>query len=320
MEIFDGHRALFRPLFSPAVALGNFDGVHRGHRRLLDETVAASRRLGGDSSVLTFDPHPAQILAPDRAPPLLTSRERKLELIAEAGISACIVEPFTRALSLLSPEEFLQSILVDVIRVRHVVVGYDFRFGRDRAGTTDTLRAFAAAHDFEAQIIEPVEVAGTAASSSKIRQLLSTGEVGGVSALLGRHFDVDGTVVPGDGRGATIGVPTANVAARADILPAPGVYAVQMRVLDGGSKGALPARDVVLPGVANLGRKPTFGADNQLTLEVHALDFSGDLYGHLVRVEFVDRLRGEQRFDGVDALVEQIGRDIARARERLATE
>lgn len=317
MEIFDGHRALFRPLFSPAIALGNFDGVHQGHRRLLAETVAASKRLGGDALVLTFDPHPAQVLAPERAPPLLTTRERKLELIAEAGMSACIVEPFTRELSQLSPEDFLKSILVDVIGVRHVVVGYDFRFGKQRAGTTDTLREFAAAHNFVAQIVEPVEVAGAVASSSTIRKFLRAGEVGEVGTLLGRDFDIDGTVVRGDGRGATIGVPTANVAARGDILPAPGVYAVRMRILDGDVDGPLPGRDAALSGVANLGRKPTFGDDNQLTLEVHALDFAGDLYGRLVRVEFVARLRGEQRFDGVEQLVAQIHRDIAQARDCL---
>ena len=318
MEIFDGHRALFRPLFSPAIALGNFDGVHQGHKHLLAETVAASRRLGGDAVVLTFDPHPAQILAPGRAPPLLTTRERKLELIAETGIDACIVEPFTRELSLLSPEAFLQNILVDVIGVRHVVVGYDFCFGRNRAGTTETLREFAATHGFTAQIIEPVKVAGAVASSSEIRGLLAAGEVSAVSVLLGRHYDVDGTVVHGDGRGTTIGVPTANIAGSTGLLPASGVYAVRMRILDSAPDDDLPDRRDALPGVANLGRRPTFDTGDQLTLEVHALDFSGDLYGRLVRVEFVERLRGEQRFAGVDALVEQIHRDIASARERLA--
>lgn len=317
MEIFDGHRALFRPLFNPAIALGNFDGVHQGHRRLLAETVAAAKRLDGDALVLTFDPHPAQILAPDRAPPLLTTLERKLELIAEAGIGACIVEPFTRELSQLSPQEFVQNILVDVIRVQHVVVGYDFRFGKNRAGTTESLREFARTHGFTAQIIEPVEVGGGVASSSRIRKLLASGAVADAGELLGRAFDVDGEVVRGDGRGATIGVPTANVATRADVLPAVGVYAVRMRILDSAPGDGLPDRETALPGVANLGRKPTFGDDNQLTLEVHALDFSGDLYGRMVRVEFVAHLRGERRFAGIDALVAQIRNDIDQARASL---
>ena len=317
MEIFDGHRALFRPLFSPAIALGNFDGVHQGHRRLLSETVAAAGRLGGDAVVLTFEPHPAEILAPERAPRLITTRERKLELIAEAGISACIVEPFTRELSQLSPDEFLRSILLDVIRVRHVVVGYDFRFGRGRAGDARTLQAFAEEHGFDAQIIEAVQVADEVASSSRIRKLIAAGDVAQVEPLLGRCYDVDGPVVRGEGRGRTIGIPTANIDTRNPLLPATGVYVVRLRVLDADPDSGLPDRDTALPGVANLGHKPTFGDGRERTLEVHALDFDADLYGRRVRVEFVDRLRGEQSFSGVEALVQQIRTDIEQARVRL---
>lgn len=313
MEIFDGHRALFRPLFNPAIAIGNFDGVHRGHQRLIARTVAAAQRLGGDAVVMTFDPHPAQVLAPDRAPPMLTTRARKLELFADMGISACIVEPFTLELSRLEPAQFLRTILVDVVGARHVVVGYDFVFGHGRSGNTDTLRAFAEQHGFEVEIIEPVTVGEVVASSSRIRSLLGEGQVRDAAVLLGRDYDVDGTVVHGDGRGASIGVPTANIGGIESMLPAPGVYAVKLQVLDGTGS---PAR----PGVANLGQKPTFGARPDLTLEVHMLDFTGDLYDQNVRVSFIERLRGEQRFAGVDALVAQIHADIARARALFSLE
>lgn len=319
MEIFDGHRALFRPLFNPAIALGNFDGVHCGHQRLISQTVQASQRLSGDALVFTFDPHPAQLLAPDRAPPLITTRERKLELIAEMGISACIVEPFTRELSQLSAEAFIQTILVDIIRVRHVVVGYDFTFGKNRTGNTKTLQQFGASHGFEAEIVQPVAVAGEIASSSKIRTLIGQGDLSGARVLLGRDFDIDGVVVRGEGRGSTIGVPTANIEPHDTILPQTGVYAVRLRILDGGfAEHDLPDRSVALAGVANLGYKPTFGGGTARTLEVHILDFSADLYNRAVRVEFVERLRGEQRFDDVDALVRQIHRDIDQARTCLA--
>ncbi|MEM9491769.1 MAG: bifunctional riboflavin kinase/FAD synthetase, partial [Myxococcota bacterium] len=287
----------------------NFDGVHRGHQRLLEETLSAAARLGGDSVVLTFDPHPAQVLTPDRAPPLLCTRERKLELLAAAGISVCVVEPFDRALAALSPDQFVQTILCQVIGAKHVVVGYDFTYGNKRAGTTETLRQFGSEHGFTVTVIEPVAVDEVVASSTRIRELVGAGEVGQVRTLLGRAHDVDGVVVRGAGRGRTIGVPTANIQVADGLLPAAGVYAVWARVLDGSSER--------LAGAANLGVNPTFTAAGQLSLEVHLLDFSGDLYDKPMRVEFVQRLRGEQRFDGVDALVAQIHADIARAREIL---
>ncbi|WP_428269320.1 bifunctional riboflavin kinase/FAD synthetase [Haliangium sp.] len=313
MEIFDCHRALFRPLIAPAVALGNFDGVHLGHRRLLAAAVAAARDLGGDAVVYTFDPHPARVLAPHKAPALLTSRERKLELLAEAGITACVLEPFTEELAAMSPQDFLQRILVEILDVRHVVVGYDFTYGKGRSGSTDDLRAFGADRGIGVDVIDAVTVAGEVVSSTVVRRRVQDGDVAGARRLLGRDFDLDGTVVHGDGRGATIGFPTANLAPTTDLLPALGVYAVRVHLLD--EAGDTPAQPV--PGVANLGVKPTFGGAREPTLEVHLLDIKSDLYDRRLRVEFVERLRGEQRFDGVEALVAQIGRDVERARAAL---
>ena len=314
MEIFDGHRALLRPLVAPAIALGNFDGVHCGHRRLLEETVRAAERTGGDALVLTFDPHPAQVLAARFAPPLLTGRERKLELIAETGINACIVEPFTRDLAALSPQDFLQTILCDIVGARHIVVGYDFTYGHKRAGTTHTLRAFGQARDIAVDIIDPVTIDGIVASSTKVREFVSAGKLEGARLLLGRNFDVDGTVVRGAGRGRTIGINTANILPKKRLLlPKSGVYAAMVTLLDSSERSRLG-------GVANLGTNPTFTESGEMSLEVHLLNFSGDLYGQQLRVEFVRRLRGEQRFPTADALVGQIHADIDQARQYVATE
>jgi len=319
MEVFDGHASLFRPLSSPAVALGNFDGVHAGHRRLLEETVRAARSMEGDAVAYTFEPHPAAVLAPKLAPRLITNKERKLELIAESGIDVCIVEPFDLELASLSPDEFLQRVLVDVLGARHVVVGYDFTYGHKRAGTTGMLHAFGLDHDFTAQVIGQVAVDGIVASSTKVRNFVASGKFDGARLLLGRDFDYDGLVVRGAGRGQTIGIPTANLEVGPLIgpmlLPPRGVYAVRGQVLD----AEQPERQY--PGVANLGFNPTFVNDGELRLEVHLLDFEGNLLGRRLRVAFVERLRGERRFPGAEALVAQIHRDIAQARELLtATE
>jgi riboflavin kinase/FMN adenylyltransferase len=309
MEVFDGHQALFRPLSAPAICLGNFDGVHVGHQRLFERTVAAAERLGGDAVVYTFEPHPARVLAPDLAPPLITDRARKLELIAAAGIDVCILEPFTPELAAIEPNAFLDDIIVGVLGARAVIVGYDFTFGHDRAGTTDVLRARGAELGFEVEVVPQLTVDGLVASSTKIRDFALLGKLDGVRMLLGRNFDIDGEVVPGDGRGRQIGVPTANVSVDADmLLPKPGVYAVMTTLLETSEQFA---------GVANLGTRPTFVSAGALSLEVHMFDFDRDIYGSRVRVELVERIRGEQKFDGIDALVAQIRADVERAKQIL---
>lgn len=308
MEIFDGHRALFRPLVTPAVAVGNFDGLHIGHQRLVDEAVAAAGELGGDAVVYTFDPHPARVLAPDRAPPLICSRDRKLELIADRGVSVTILEPFTRELSQTEPDDFLRQVFVRVLGARCVVVGYDFTYGRRAAGTVDSLRAFGAAHDIDVRVIDAVEAGGAAASSSAVRAAIRDGDMARARALLGRDADVDGTVVEGERRGRELGFPTANVDYRAELMPPTGIYATWVQVLDGDDPGRKHA------AATSLGTNPTFGADKPVTLEAHLLDFDGDLYGHRLRVGFIERLRGEVQYQGVDALVQQIEADCAQTR------
>jgi riboflavin kinase/FMN adenylyltransferase len=310
VEVFDGYRALFRPLLRPAIALGNFDGVHRGHQALFAHAVAAAARRDGDAAVYTFEPHPALVLAPELAPPLITSRERKLELIAAAGIDVCVLEPFTRELAAMAPERFAHDILFDTLGAAELIVGYDFTYGRKRSGTVEELRDAGAARGVEVRVIAPVTIDGIVASSTKVRDFALQGKLDGVRLLLGRDLDVDGEVVKGAGRGRSIGVPTANLrVAPEQLLPLRGVYAVRGRILDA---------DRGFEGVANLGTNPTFVDTSALSLEVHVFDLDQDLYGRRLRVEFAARLRGERRFTGIDELVAQIRADIGRARQLLA--
>jgi riboflavin kinase / FMN adenylyltransferase len=310
VEIFAGHRALFRPLAAPAVALGNFDGVHKGHARLLSAARAAADRLGGDAVAYTFEPHPARVLAPELAPPLITTTDRKLELLGEAGIDVCVLEPFDRALSEIAPEDFARQVLLEVLGARHLVVGYDFTYGHQRRGNVASLRAFGARHGVTVEVIDPVTVDGVAASSSKVRELVAAGDLAGARRLLGRDFDVDGRVVRGAERGRDLGFPTANLVVEGELLPAPGIYATRVRLLD-------DADGAWIEGAASLGTNPTFEESAPLSLEVHLLDWSGDLYDRRLRVAFVERLRGELRFESVEALVAEIRRDVERTRDVL---
>ena len=313
MEIFEGYRALFRPLASPSIALGNFDGVHVGHRALLAASRRAATKLDGDSVAYTFDPHPATVLAPDRVPALITSRERKLELLGDDGVDVCILEPFDVEMSKVSAEEFVEEIVVKILAAKHIVVGYDFSFGHKATGTTETLRSLGAKHGFKVEVIQPVEVDGEVASSSRVRAAVREGDMQRAHALLGRHFDVDGDVVRGAGRGRKIGVPTANVdTAGCELMPPLGIYAVRARILDSETP------ETRYDGAASLGTNPTFSDEGRVTLEVMLLDFDRDIYDRRLRVEFVQRLRGEAKYEGVEALVAQICEDVERARAILA--
>jgi len=295
------------PQIGPAsVAVGNFDGVHRGHQALVAAAVARSRATGGAAVVLTFDPHPARVLRPQEAPAALTTLAQKEELVAALGIDRLVVVEFDTRLAALSPEAFAREVLQHALGARHVVVGESFRFGRGREGDPRRLEALGASLGFAVEVVPPLLDGGRAISSSRVREALESGDVGEARTLLGRDYFVDGEVVRGDGRGRTIGVPTANLAPEEQILPANGVYAARCRT----GAGAWHAAAV------NVGERPTFGG-GRVRLEAHLLDFEGDLYGARLRVAFHERLRGEQRFDGKDALVAQIRRDIEAVRARL---
>jgi len=289
-----------------SVTVGNFDGVHRGHQALVREAVAGARAASGTSVVLTFDPHPSRVLSPDRAPASLMTLGQKAEVLSGLGVDRLAILPFTRELSEQEPDAFARDVLAGALRARLVVVGSNFRFGRGRAGDVAQLEALGRSLGFAVRGVAPVWHEGAPISSSRVREALARGAVASAADLLGRTYFVDGRVVRGDGRGRTIGVPTANLEAVNEIRPRAGVYAGRVRTPDG----------VDRPAAVNIGRRPTYGQDT-LTLEAHILDFEGDLYGAPLRVAFVERLRDERKFADPEALVAQIRADIAQARRIL---
>ena len=290
------------------MAIGNFDGVHLGHRALLDETRARALRRGGASAVLTFTPHPARLFAPAKAPPLIMSLGRRLELCAEAGIDVAIVETFTPAFAAIEADAFVRRVLAEDLGAGDVVVGYDFSFGRGRRGNVARLAALGGELGLGVAVIPPVSVAGLPCSSTRIRELCAAGEVRGAAALLGRPVEIEGPVVRGAARGKSLGFPTANVVPEGELVPKLGIYAARARLLDGPDAGA------VHKAALSIGRNITFGTDDAVTVEAHLLDFDGDLYGRRLRLEIHRRLRDEQRFASIDALVGQIHADVARVR------
>ena len=292
-----------------AVAIGNFDGVHVGHRALIERTRELAAANDAIAVALTFDPHPSALLAPSKAPQMLTSIERRAELLFEAGLDAVVVEPFTHELAGYAPHAFIDDVVLFGLHARAIVVGYDFNYGQGRAGTPEALRAHGNRAGIEVAIVPQVTVADEVASSTNIRKHLRAGDLAAAERLLGRRWDIDGTVVRGAQRGRAIGIPTANIQPASDLAIAPGIYAVTLAI----------DRGTPLPAVASLGTNPTFVDGTQLVLEVHVLDWSGDIYNRKVRVTFVARLRDEEKFDSVDALLAQIHRDIALARSHLAT-
>jgi riboflavin kinase/FMN adenylyltransferase len=306
MKVFRSSLEARGALRSPAVAIGNFDGVHLGHQALF----ARARELvrpAGEVVALTFEPHPARFFNPELAPPLIQTPEQKLAALEACGVDAVVAEPFDRDFAALAPEAFARTILAERLGARHVVVGKGFIFGARRAGSLETLEQLGAGLGFQAHGVETVRVASIAVSSTKLREFLLLGKVGGASMLLGRDYIVEGKVVPGKARGRSIGIPTANVSAENEIVPRKGVYAGWAKIPDGR----------VLPAVTNIGTNPTFEKADVLSLEVHLLDFSGDLYGQRLGVVFTQRLRDEKRFNSVDELLEAIRYDIREARQIL---
>ena len=303
MQILNDLEALSQAAYvNPVLALGNFDGVHLGHRAIFRQVRARAQAIQGTGMVFTFDPHPSRLLRPDLAPPLLTTFEQKMRLIAAEGVEVGLRVPFTDAFAQQPPEAFIQEVLCGAIGARELVVGYDFRFGHRRAGTVEYLQDAAATYGYRVTVVSAISVAGLTVSSSNIRALIQRGDVEEASRLLGRYYAIEGPVVEGFRRGRTIGFPTANVQPINEIAPQTGVYAVRAAW-----------REASFDGVANVGYNPTFGND-ALSVEAHLFDFQADVYGETLRVEFVRKIRDERKFDSIDALVEQIGRDADAAR------
>ncbi len=287
----------------PVLALGNFDGVHRGHQKILDRLRRTATEHGATSVVMTFDPHPPRVVRPDKAPPLLMTKAQKLEAIAAAGVQGAAIVRFTHELSRWEPERFVQSVLVDWLRVSEVWVGANFLFGRERAGNFTLLRALGAQYGFKAEKIDPVRYKDFVVSSTRIRRLVSEARVDEAGALLGHQYAIDGIVVDGARRGRTIGFPTANLQTDNELLPPHGVYATTA-TLDG----------VIYSSVTNIGVRPTVDQSGRVTIETHIFGLEREIYGQTVRLSFVLRLRDERAFDSVDALRAQIATDCDRAR------
>ncbi len=303
------HLSEGRPPFrSPVVALGNFDGCHRGHREIVCRAIESARKRGGEAVVFTFAPHPVAVLHPERAPPMILSVAERLRQLAALGVDGVFLQRFTRSFASIEPEDFVGRVLVEALGAESVVVGYDANFGRDRRGTPELLVELGRSLGLAVDVVPPVRDGDQIVSSSAIRHAIQAGDMRLAAALLGRPHGVRGRVFRGDRRGASIGFPTANLLPRGGLLPPDGVYAVSV-----GLAGEAEER----AGVANLGCNPTFGGLRR-RLEVHLFDFEGDLYGRTLRVAFRERLRGEIRFATVDALVEQIRADARRARHALA--
>lgn len=286
----------------PVLALGNFDGVHLGHQDIFRHVVKRAEEIGGTPMAFTFDRHPLKVLAPDKAPLALTTNAQKSGLIGALGVRVGLWIPFTEEFACQKPLAFIRDVLQERIGVHELVVGYDFRFGHCRTGNAALLQQQAAAHGYEVTVIPPVKLGDTVVSSTTIRALLHKGKVEEAARLLGRSYTLSGSVVEGFRRGAALGFPTANVQSDQEIVPREGVYAVGVEW-----KGRH------FPGVANVGHNPTFG-NKSLSVEVHLLEFEGDLYGARLDVAFVSRIRDERKFASVDELTAQIACDVRLAR------
>jgi riboflavin kinase/FMN adenylyltransferase len=315
MEVLHDVGAWPRPDAGSVVTIGAYDGVHLGHQTVIGEVRARAAAAGLDSAVVTFDRHPASVVRPESAPRLLTDLEQKLELLAATGLDRCLVISFDEARSKEPADEFVREVLVECMAAKVVIVGEDFHFGHQRRGNVDLLRAMGVELGFEVAGLPLVDARGVAAgdgekaSSTGIRHALVAGDLPRANELLGRPHEVRGVVAHGDARGRELGFPTANVSVPGDILlPADGIYAGWYERPDGAAH----------PTAISLGRRPTFYEEAHASLlEAHLLDFQGDLYGEHAKVRFVARLRGEVKFDGVEALVAQIQLDCDQARAIL---
>ena len=296
--------------FGPsALTVGKFDGVHEGHRAVINELLDVAHRDGLTSTIVTFDRHPARLLSPQSAPIALVGNDQKLDLLAATGVDATLMLTFDHDLAVLSPREFVKRILVDGLHARVVLVGADFRFGHKGAGTVDALREFGAEFGFETRLIPDVTPnSGRRVSSTWIRELLAEGDVLHATALLGHPPAIQGEIVHGAKRGRELGFPTANLSPRSEgLIPADGVYA-----------GWLTDGDTRYPAAISVGSNPTFDGVPPKQVEAYVLDQTIDLYDHVVLISFADRIRGMVKYTGIKPLIEQMNKDVEQVRERLA--
>ena len=338
MRIFRHYETLPEDTWGAVVAIGNFDGVHPGHRAVIKEAGLIAHDSGHPWAVLTFEPHPRRLFQPDQPPFRLTPFRAKAREIEAMGVDILIVQRFNKAFSMLEAKDFVLGALVKGINASHIVSGYDFVFGHNRSGHCDLLLAMGEKEGFGFTAVNAIkDETGAAYSSTRVRERLMAGDPRGAAAVLGRDFEIEGRVIRGEARGRGIGFPTANLTLGGTLRPMNGVYAVRVAVQEAPGEAARPGvspgnkkldeartgtkeesdEEQWLPGVANLGVRPTFGGDD-IVLEVFLFDFDGDLYAKRLRVRLIDHLRPEKKFDGIDDLKAQIALDSARAKEILA--
>ncbi len=309
MQIYNDLNAIKKPFHKAVVTTGNFDGVHIGHQALFHEIIERADTMGGTSVALTFEPHPIRVLKQNGNPPLITLLDQKTELIASTGVDVLLVVPFTPEFAALSAHEFIEDILIKKIGMQAIVVGSDYSFGKSREGNLALLQAMAPQSGFEVIVrdwIQGPDANAARISSTRIRELVTAGDMARARKHLGRYYQIRGRVAQGRNRGGRLlGFPTANINLQDELCPDTGVYAVTVECSDQHYKG-----------VANIGYSPTFD-DHIFTVEVHILDFENDIYGQDIRVNFIQRLRPEQKFSGIEELSEQINKDILKAREIL---
>jgi len=304
MSVISSLDQLEKPLQNPVVTIGNFDGVHKGHLALFNKVKERASLIDGQSVVITFEPHPLKVMMPGNGPLLITPSRQKLRLIEEAGIDHIICIPFTEEFARISPQDFIKDLLVDRIGIQEIVVGYDYGFGHKRAGGIDLLQRMGKDYGFVVHVIGQIFIDNIPVSSTTVRNLVQEGRLSDAKNLLGRDYQVCGTVVKGKNRGGRLlGFPTANLELIDELTPKLGVYAV--RVLIEGK---------IYNGVTNIGFNPTFG-NNAFSVETHVLDFSEDLVGKTIKLNFIERLRDEKTFKSIEELAEQIKKDCLRARE-----
>jgi riboflavin kinase/FMN adenylyltransferase len=301
------HGAADAALPPVALTVGNFDGVHRGHQAMLERLIGEARRRGLASCVLTFEPHPREFFTPLAAPTRLTSLREKCELLAARGLERMHVQRFTRLFSAVTPEAFIEEILAGRLKARWLLVGEDFRFGVRRAGDIPLLKSFAARYRYEVEVMPVVARAGARVSSSAVRAALAAGDLASAEGLLGRPYSISGRVIHGRKLGRELGFATANVQLKHNRPPLTGIYAV----------GVHGVEAAVRPAVASLGVRPTITASGRAVLEVHLFDFSGDLYRRHVRVEFLHKIRDEEKYPDLETMKAQIARDCEAARRFL---
>jgi riboflavin kinase/FMN adenylyltransferase len=304
INIIDDIKDIKTPLKNPVLTIGNFDGVHTGHLTLFDKVKQIAKAINGQSVVITFDPHPVKVMKSGNGPLLITSIKEKLKLISEAGIDVIFCISFNKQFSAISARDFVKEILVERIGVREIVVGYDYAFGRGRLGDIRLLQDMGKEFGFNVHVIEPIHLDKTLVSSTYIRDLLLKGDLVEAKRLLGRDYQISGTIIKGAGRGTNLlGIPTANLQTLDELIPKKGVYAVIADMEDGSYYG-----------ICNIGNNPTFGS-NALSIETHLLDFNKDILGKEFTIKFIHRLREEKKFNSKEELADQIRKDITRVRK-----